>query len=332
MKRITIYDVAKEAEVSLATVSRVINGSEVVREDTRLKVQEAIEKLGYKPNAIAQGLALQKTTTIALVVPEASFFYTGQLINGLIDVAKIYNYNIVLHTTTEGISRTNDIIETIIKSRVDGVIIFNDKLAKEELTTLTNYQVPIVVIGNRIIADNICSVYVDYSKLVYEFAEKYIKKGKTNIALVEDRKNPAMIRQLNEGLQKVFADNGLTFDNFIEIPKEYRSSYVFLKEYFQTNKHDLIITYRDSQAMAVINTTKELGLSIPEDLELVCILDSKYNSMARPQISGFKIPDYDLGAVSMRVMTKMLQDEGEEEGYNRETELSYIYTPRKTTK
>lgn len=332
MKRITIYDVAKEAEVSLATVSRVINGSEVVREDTRLKVQEAIEKLGYKPNAIAQGLALQKTTTIALVVPEASFFYTGQLINGLIDVAKIYNYNIVLHTTTEGISRTNDIIETIIKSRVDGVIIFNDKLAKEELTTLTNYQVPIVVIGNRIIADNICSVYVDYSKLVYEFAEKYIKKGKTNIALVEDRKNPAMIRQLNEGLQKVFTDNGLTFDNFIEIPKEYRSSYVFLKEYFQTNKHDLIITYRDSQAMAVINTTKELGLSIPEDLELVCILDSKYNSMARPQISGFKIPDYDLGAVSMRVMTKMLQDEGEEEGYNRETELSYIYTPRKTTK
>lgn len=332
MKRITIYDVAKEAEVSLATVSRVINGSEVVREDTRLKVQEAIEKLGYKPNAIAQGLALQKTTTIALVVPEASFYYTGQIINGLIDVAKIYNYNIVLHTTTEGISRTNDIIETIIKSRVDGVIIFNDKLAKEELTTLTNYQVPIVVIGNRIIADNICSVYVDYSKLIYEFVDKYIKKGKTNIALVEDRKNPAMIRQLNEGLQKAFKDNGLEFNNFIEIPKEYRSSYVFLKEYFQTNKHDLIITYRDSQAMAVINTTKELGMTIPDDLELVCILDSKYNSMARPQISGFKIPDYDLGAVSMRVMTKMLQDEGEEEGYNRETELSYIYTPRKTTK
>ena len=332
MKRITIYDVAKEAEVSLATVSRVINGSEVVREDTRLKVQEAIEKLGYKPNAIAQGLALQKTTTIALVVPEASFYYTGQIINGLIDVAKIYNYNIVLHTTTEGISRTNDIIETIIKSRVDGVIIFNDKLAKEELTTLTNYQVPIVVIGNRIIADNICSVYVDYSKLIYEFVDKYIKKGKTNIALVEDRKNPAMIRQLNEGLHKVFNDNGLKFENFIEIPKEYRSSYVFLKEYFQTNRHDLIITYRDSQAMAVINTTKEVGLSIPDDLELVCVLDSKYNSMARPQISGFKIPDYDLGAVSMRVMTKMLQDDGDDESYNKETELSYIYTPRKTTK
>lgn len=331
MKRITIYDVAKEADVSLATVSRVINGSDVVREDTRLKVQEAIEKLGYKPNAIAQGLALQKTTTIALVVPEASFYYTGQIINGLLDVAKIYNYSIVLHTTTEGINRTTDVIESIIKSRVDGVIIFNDKLAQGELTTLTNYQVPIVVIGNRMNAENICSVYVDYAKLIYDFADRYIKRGKTNIALVEDRKNPAMIKQLHEGLKKVFADNGLEFKNYINIPKEYRSSYVFLKEYFQTFKHDLVITYRDSQAMAVLNTTKEVGMNIPEDLELVCVLDSKYNAMARPQISGFKIPDYDLGAVSMRVMTKMLQSEGKEEIYHRETELSYVFTPRKTT-
>ena len=98
MKRITIYDVAKEADVSLATVSRVINGSEVVREDTRIKVQEAIEKLGYKPNAIAQGLALQKTTTIAIVMPAASFFYTGQIINGLLDTADLQiQYHAPLH-------------------------------------------------------------------------------------------------------------------------------------------------------------------------------------------------------------------------------------------
>lgn len=332
MKRITIYDVAKAADVSLATVSRVINGSEVVREDTRIKVQEAIEKLGYKPNAIAQGLALQKTTTIALVVPEASFFYTGQIINGLIDVAKIYKYNIVLHTTTEGISEMNDIIETILKSRVDGVVIFNDKLAKDEINTLNKYQVPIVVIGNKTEDSNntIGSVYVDYAKLAFDFACQYLDKGKTNIALVEDRKNPAMIKQLKEGLTKAFESKGLTFENYISIPKEYRSSYLFLQEYFKSNKHDLVITYRDSQAMAVLNSAREANLSVPDDLEIVCILDSKYNSMARPQISGFKIPDYDLGAVAMRVMTKMLHNDDEQ--FDREIELSYIYTPRKSTK
>ena len=95
MKRITIYDVAKEADVSLATVSRVINDSNVVREDTRLRVQQAIDKLGYKPNAIAQGLALSKTTTISIVMGEKLFSYNEKILNGLMDVAKIYNYNIM---------------------------------------------------------------------------------------------------------------------------------------------------------------------------------------------------------------------------------------------
>ena len=331
MKRITIYDVAKEADVSLATVSRVINGSEVVREDTRVKVQEAIEKLGYKPNAIAQGLALQKTTTIALIVPEASYFYTGQIINGLIDVAKIYKYNLMLHTTTEGITEMNDIIENIIKSRVDGVVIFNDKLNKEELNQLTKYQVPIVVIGNKMSDETVGSVYVDYSSLVYDYAMDCIAKGKKRLALIEDRKNPAMIKQLRDGLSRAYKENGMEFDGYIEIPKEYRSSYLFLKEYVKDGvPYDVVITYRDSQAMAVMNTVKEAGMNIPDDVELVCILDSKYNSMARPQISSYKIPDYDLGAVAMRVMTKMLHDENEV--IDKEIELSYIYTARKTTK
>ncbi len=329
MKRITIYDVAKEADVSLATVSRVINGSEVVREDTRLKVQEAVEKLGYKPNAIAQGLALQKTTTIALIVPEASFFYTGQIINGFIDVAKIYKYNIVLHTTTEGITEMGDIIETIIKSHVDGVVIFNDKLNKEELNILTRYQVPIVVIGNRMSDETVGSVYVDYAKLIYDFASDYLDRGINSIALVEDRKNMAMIRQLRDGLEKAFADHGKQFEHYIAIPKEYRSSYLYLQEYMKTNRHQLMITYRDSQAMAVLNTAKEMGIAVPEELEIACILDSKYLAMARPQITGFKIPDYDLGAVAMRLLTKMLHDDDVVE---KECELSYIYTPRKSTK
>lgn len=331
MKRITIYDVAKEAGVSLATVSRVINGAEIVREDTQLKVQNAIEKLGYKPNAIAQGLALQKTTTIALVVPESSFFYTGQMINGLVDVAKIYNYNIVLHTTSEGISQTSDIIETIIKSRVDGVVIFNDKLAQEDLATLTEYQVPIMVIGNKISGENICSVYIDYEKLVYEYVSEYYDRGIKDIALIDDRKNPAMIKAMNRGIERAFAEHNDIFDNYITFPKEFRSSYSYLKDYFANHKHQLVLTYRDSQAIAVLNACQENGISIPDDTEICCILDSKYNAVVRPRISGFKIPDYDLGAVAMRIMTKMLVPEGND-SYNVETELSYVYAPRETTK
>lgn len=164
MKRVTIYDVAKEAGVSLATVSRVINGSNVVKGGTRERVQAAVDKLGYKPNAIAQGLALQKSTTIGLVVPEASFTYTGQIINGLIDVAKIYNYNIMLHTITAGITDISSVVEDIIKSHVDGVVIYNDKLKIEEVNELSKYNIPIVMIGNHVNGERLCSVYVDIEK------------------------------------------------------------------------------------------------------------------------------------------------------------------------
>ena len=90
-----------------------------------------------------------------------------------------------------------------------------------------------------------------------------------------------------------------------------------------------MIGNRDSQAMAILNTARENNIKVPEEMEIVCVIDTKYNSMVRPQISSFSIPSYDLGAVSMRVMTKMLNGETD---FDREIELSYLFTPRQTTK
>ena len=329
MKRVTIYDVANEAGVSLATVSRVINGSDVVKAPTRERVQAAIEKLGYKPNAIAQGLALQKTTTIALVIPEASFTYTGQIINGLIDVAKIYNYNIMLHTITEGISDVKDIIEDIIKSNVDGVVLYNDKLMMPEMEELSKYNIPIVVIGNHILSDNICSVYVDFEKAIYELTLKYLEEGKTSIAIIEDRKNRYISEQMKKGAEAAFKKKGLKFDGYLKIPADTRTSYLFLSDWLKEHKYDLMIGNRDSQAMAILNTARENNISVPDDMEVVCVIDTKYNSMVRPQISSFSIPSYDLGAVSMRVMTKLLQNDTD---FDKHIELSYLFTPRQSTK
>ena len=329
MKRVTIYDVAKEAGVSLATVSRVINGSNVVKGGTRERVQAAVDKLGYKPNAIAQGLALQKSTTIGLVVPEASFTYTGQIINGLIDVAKIYNYNIMLHTITAGITDISSVVEDIIKSHVDGVVIYNDKLKIEEVNELSKYNIPIVMIGNHVNGERLCSVYVDIEKAIYELTSKYLEEGKEKIAILEDRKNPYTCDQMVIVYECAFKQRNKEFIGFLKIAAEDRTSYSFLSKHLKDHSYDLIIANRDSQAMAVINSARENQLDVPNDLEVVCVIDSKYNSVMRPQISSFSIPSYDLGAVSMRVMTKMLQSEEEQED---SIELSYLFTPRQSTK
>lgn len=330
MKRVTIYDVAKEAGVSLATVSRVINGLEIVREETRVKVEDAINKLGYKPNAIAQGLALKKSTTIALLIPEASFVYTGQIINGLIDVAKIYKYNIMLHTMTEGIVDIKDVIDDIIKSRVDGVIIYNDKLMEDELIELKKYEFPIVIIGNKFSDQQISSVYVDIEKAMYELTmNKLEEDSKNRVAVIQDRKNDYTTKQMVAGVRRAYDDMGIKADGFIGIPPEYRRSYDYFLDHIEELDYNFLVANRDSQAISAINAATERGIKVPEDLEVVCLIDTKYNSMVRPRISSFAIPSYDLGAVAMRVLTKMLKDDEVEE---KEVELSYLYTPRQSTK
>jgi len=294
-KRVTIYSVAKEAGVSLATVSRVINESDVVKENTRKKVQEAIVKLGYKPNAVAQGLALKKTTSIALVVPDGSFNY----------------------------------IDNVVKSRADGLILYNDAFSAKEMEILNNFQIPTVYLGNKGEGDSACCVYIDYEKAVYELVDRYLNKGIDDIVIIDDRKNPTSIDLLIRGASKAFEEHGKTFGGFITIPEDVHNSYEFLSNYFAHNKHQLVITYRDSQAIAVINTCTENNIRIPDETEVVCIKDSRYTDMFRPRISSFIVPSYDLGALAMRIMTKLLSGDIVRD---KEFKLNYVYKSKETTK
>ena len=329
MKRVTIYDVARQANVSLATVSRVMNGSDVVKQATKIKVEDAIKTLGYKPNAIAQGLALQRTTTIGLIFPEESITSTGQLINGLCDVAKVYDYNIYLHAITQGITNMQEVVDDVIKSHVDGAIIYCNKELEDATKELDSFNIPVVVVNDRVITDSICSVCVDYAKAVYECIDERLNKGLKDIAILEDRRNKNMTKEMIEGAKRCYKDHNLNFNGYLEFSNDELSTYKFLKGYFKNHRHNLLICDRDSQALACLNACKENGVKVPEEMEIICLNDTKYLSMVRPEISAFEVPSYDLGAVSMRLLTKMLKNEKVED---KQKVLGYIYQERKTTK
>ena len=117
-KKVTIYDVAEAADVSLATVSRVINGSNVVKPATRERVLETIKRLDFKPNQIARGLATSKTTTIAVVFPQSLFGHVKDMIGGIGDTGRTLDFNIIMYTTDElGLGNPiEEVIEKVIKS------------------------------------------------------------------------------------------------------------------------------------------------------------------------------------------------------------------------
>ncbi len=119
---VTIYDVAREAGVSMATVSRVVNGNKNVKENTRKKVLEVIDRLDYRPNAVARGLASKKTTTVGVVIPNIANAYFATLAKGIDDIADMYKYNIVLANSDENDEKEINVVNTLFSKQVDGII------------------------------------------------------------------------------------------------------------------------------------------------------------------------------------------------------------------
>ena len=125
---VTIYDVAREAKVSMATVSRVVNGNNNVRKETRDRVLEVIKRLHYQPNAVAQGLASKRTTTVGLIVPDLTNLYFAELSKGIDDIALLYKYNIIITSIENRLMKEDQVIQSLLNKQVDGVIYMSNRL------------------------------------------------------------------------------------------------------------------------------------------------------------------------------------------------------------
>lgn len=329
-KNVTIYDVAREAGVSLATVSRVINGSSVVKPKTRDKVLEAIQRLDFKPNQIARGLATSKTTTIAIVFPQSLFAHVKDMIGGIGDTSRRLDYNVSIYTTDE-IGDGNPIetvIEKVVKSRADGVILFNN----EEIALVNKYKIPAVVIGTSVTGKYMGSIFADAKKIAYEVVDKYLAQGKSDILFVSPKQNLINIEEMITGIQEAYQKYDLVFDatkQVVHTSSHYEKSYPQFLEYFKNHRHDLVFTSYDKEAVAVVNAAIDNGIKIPDEMEVIGMMNTSYALICRPSLTSIHIPVYDMGALAVRLLTKILNDEEIE---NKAVVIQHLLMPRATTK
>src|SRR6478736_9696525 len=164
---VTIYDVAREANVSMATVSRVVNGNPNVKPTTRKKVQEAIDRLGYRPNAVARGLASKKTTTVGVIIPDISNLIFAELARGIEDIATMYNYNIILSNSDQNKDKELHLFNTMLGKQVDGIVFMSGNITEEHITEFEKSPVPIVLAGSLEETARIPSVIIDHEQAVY---------------------------------------------------------------------------------------------------------------------------------------------------------------------
>jgi len=173
---ITIYDVAKEAKVSMATVSRVVNNNPNVKEDTRLRVQEVIKKLRYTPNAVARGLASKKTTTIGIVLPDIADLSSAEIVSGIESVANMYKYNIILANSCDDKEIEKNIFASFVSKQVDGIIYLGHSLSDSSKNYLEDIQIPVVLAGNLGTDSDFYAVNIDYEKAAYDVTKEFLAK------------------------------------------------------------------------------------------------------------------------------------------------------------
>jgi LacI family transcriptional regulator len=310
---ITIYDVAREANVSMATVSRVVNGNPNVKPVTRKKVLDVIDRLGYRPNAVARGLASKKTTTVGVIIPDISNIFFAELARGIEDIATMYKYNIILSNSDQNKDKELHLLNTMLGKQVDGLVFMGGNITAEHVEEFGKSPVPIVLAGSIEESNTMPSVNIDYEEAVYDSIKEFIEKGHKNIAfVVGPLHEPKNTFKKLRGYQRALAESGIPYNEELVVEGDYTydSGIEAIEKLLEAaDRPTAILVGSDEMALGVVHGAEDKGYKIPEDFEVITSDNTRLSLMVRPQLTTIIQPLYDIGAVAMRLLTKLMNKE-----------------------
>lgn len=321
----TIKDVAKVAEVTVTTVSRVLNNRGYISEATRNKVYEAMRELNYQPNEVARSLLKKKSNIIGLIVPNVAHPFFGELTNYIEYYAYKENYKVLICNSYEEKEKEKDYIEMLKRNQVDGIIIGSHTLDPSEYLSS---KLPIVAI-DRDFSMDIPFVTSDNYRGGVLATNLLIDKGCKKIAHIS-------------GPLRLSTPANKRYEAFMDVVKERGVNYVVMEEkldivenykklaYKLFKKHpdiDGVFASSDMIAASLIQVGNELNKKIPEDIKIVGYDDINIASLIVPPLTTIKQPIEDIGKLLIKVLIDKIE--------NREVELENILpitlVKRKTT-
>lgn len=310
---ITIYDVAREANVSMATVSRVVNGNPNVKPATRKKVLEVIERLGYRPNAVARGLASKKTTTVGVIIPDISSPFFAELARGIEDIATMYKYNIILSNSDQNKDKELHLLNTMLGKQVDGIVFMGGNISEEHVAEFKRSPAPIVLAGSLEDSEQVPSVNIDYEQATFDAVNTFIEKGHKRIAMVIGPFHEPINKEKKlVGYKKALEAAGISVEEDLIVEGDYTYDSgieAFEKLLELPDKPTAIYVGSDEMAVGVVHGAQDKGYSVPDDFEVISSDNTRISLMVRPQLTTVIQPLYDIGAVAMRLLTKFMNKE-----------------------
>ena len=326
----TIEDVAREAKVSIATVSRVVNGNYPVSEETRKKVEDAIEKLKYKTNPIARGLVKKNMKVIAVMVPGISNMYFARVLEGVESYAKKLGYDVFIANGIKNDLQERETLETLMSGFADGIIIADPKTQnlKSSFTLNVSKNIPVVLING--FNENIDMNFIisDEDKGT-ETAIKYLHSlGHKSIAFVRGKESYSY--DIKENVYRKYADE-YGFEPFliktedgntINVVKNTESiiENLYMKDIIN-KKITAVFACNDLMAFGVINAIRNANLSVPDDISVVGFDNISLSEMSNPSITTVDQHMYKLGETGAKKMIELIEGDKDVEKIVINTEL-----------
>lgn len=275
----TIYDIAKRAGVSIATVSRVFNQSNSVSEPTRKKVMKVAEAVGYHPQAYAQGLASRKNNTIMVVVPVISNYFFMEVLGGIQDKLGELGYELSIFNVTANENMFEQ-VEHVLKRRwAEGYLFISIHLDEKQWIQLKKYSMPITLVDEHF--EGFDSVSVDNVQGAYRATKSLLDKGYKRVSMLSALKSSKPIRDRLMGYQKAINEKGIGFSESLVVSGEslYRDGFTerggyeaMIKMLAMDNPPDACFCASDIQAVGALKAMKDVGKRMPiigyDDIEL----------------------------------------------------------------
>lgn len=305
---VTIKDVANESGVAISTVSNVLNNVEVVSEETRKKVLEAVEKLNYVPNMNARFLKSSKKNTIGLFLPSIQGDYYKMLMQAVHLQCRMRGYLLNIYVSNENTSE--EIYGMIISSGVEGAIILNERLNDKYIERIAQKKLPIVFIDREYTGDRMSSVVIDNVQGAVLAMEYLIKQGHRRIGYIHGVENSDDTARFDAytGIMEKYGlplDDSIILRGYFEEVVAYSEMRVLLLKGVQLP--DAFFCANDEMAWGCIRALTEAGVKVPEQISIMGFDDNTLAPYYTPSITTIHSPVTELGNTSAAELIRLLQ-------------------------
>lgn len=306
-KQNTIKEVAQEAGVSIATVSRVLNNQSGVSKELVEQVRTAVRKMHYQPNAIARALKNAESRSIGLIIPDIENPFFPALVRGVEDAAKIHNYAVILCNTDGKTEEEKKYIQFLYSKRVDGIAFTESVDNKKNISLLDSLGIPVVLLDRRVEGMQVSGVSTDNRLGAFMATQHLIELGKKQIAFISGSLKLSSGSDRASGYQDALLHHNIQYDKKLAFTGAftYESGYSAVENLLLSrHKFDAIFASNDLMAIGAIECLNKYGIRVPEDIAVVGFDDIRLATWYKPLLTTIRQPVYDMGQYAIKLLVE----------------------------